>query len=376
MKLDSCCGNIGGADNSARLNVYRAFPWIGIYLYALLANGQRKQSYMILAFICLIMIFYCLYLSAIYIWSILLFYKSIPKGLDENFYGFIAFLEFSTLLFMRTRSSLKWFPRFSAVFIISFLYYVQYTAYGFYSMALYLLIATNLGMLAYHLILFEMPALNWNPSYHFTPSLESPRTLFFPAFPLSWNQDLPQLWTMFYPLFGRSTFTQAQLSFVDRDNQLLNQTLDNAFNRGQNIQQETEEAFNVANPDAAAAHNNHEQSMISEPESSSSLENPLEQQGSVTSPLQGRRSQLSSQGIRNFGGRAAEGERNRNEGIMIGGSPNTHSNANPDLMNDANQDLESHPSQLSSNQGNSLTNQLRVVLGSNQNDAYWRMPGN
>lgn len=190
---------------------------------------------MIIAFVCLIIVFYCLYLSAITIWSMLLFSKSIPKSLDENFYGFIAFLEFSTLMLVRTRSTIKWLPRFALVFILCFLHYVQYTAYGFTYQALYLLLASVTGIFAYHLLKFEIPALSWNPSYHYTPSIESPRALFFPLFSLGWYHDLPQIWTMFYPLFGRSRFTQAQLAMVDRNGALLQQTLDEAFQRGDNL---------------------------------------------------------------------------------------------------------------------------------------------
>jgi hypothetical protein len=109
-----------------------------------------------------------------------------------------------------------------------FLYYFSYTLYGFYSLALFLVLYLVLGMFTYFLLNFEMPALNWNPFHHYTPSVEQPRTLFFPSFSLSWYHDLPQMWTMFYPLFGRSGFTQAQMSLVDRNHILLNTTLQTA----------------------------------------------------------------------------------------------------------------------------------------------------
>lgn len=179
----------------------------------------------------------------------LLFYKSIPRGLDENFYGFVALMEFSTLLFIRTRSSLKWYPRITFILVLSFLFYVQFTAYGFFALGLTLLVAAVMAIFSYHIITFEIPAIGWNPFHHYTPSVDSPRTLFFPAFSLSWYHDLPQIWTMFYPLFGRSRFTQAQLAMVDRNTILLNQTLEQAFQRGQTLHQE-------ANPEGEADNNN------------------------------------------------------------------------------------------------------------------------
>ena len=345
--LDSCCGNLGGADQGARLNVYRAFPWIGIYLYALLVNGHRKQSQVILAFVSLIVVFYCLYLSAIFIWTALMFYKSIPKGLDENFYGFVAILEFVTLLCIRTRSSIKWFPRFTLLPVMCFLYYVQYTAFGFYNLALYTLITMCLAVLSYHLLAFEIPALSWNPFHHYAPSTDSPRTLYVPIFSLSWYHDLPQLWTMFYPLFGRSTFTEAQLAMVDRNNQLLGETLENAFQNGQNLHQDQEDqAQPNPNPNADQANNaqppqNHQ----NEPPSPTSS-NVIENQGSATSPLQGRRSSAAGRGAR---GSAAAGI-----GIPIGGTIErneiqaTETNASSGgLMVEMNQDIERGDSQRS-----------------------------
>jgi len=115
------------------------------------------------------------------------------------------------------------------IILLMFLYYVQFTPYGFYSMALFLIAYMVMGLFTYFLLNFEIPALNWNPFHHYTPSVEQPRTLFFPAFSLSWYHDLPQMWTMFYPLFGRSTFTPAQMSLVDRNHILLNNTLTNAL---------------------------------------------------------------------------------------------------------------------------------------------------
>ena len=48
----------------------------------------------------MIVLFYFIYLSSIFLGTLLLFYKSIPKGLDENFYGLLALVEFETLIFV------------------------------------------------------------------------------------------------------------------------------------------------------------------------------------------------------------------------------------------------------------------------------------
>jgi hypothetical protein len=179
----------------------------------------------------------------------ILFAKNIPKGLNENFYGFVILLEFAVMLFARTRTTLKFFPLFSMNLIGMFLFYVLETPYGFYKTALMEAILAVSALFLYFMMHFEIPGLSWNPSYHYTPSVEKPRTLFFPIFSLSWYHDLPQLWTMFYPLFGRSHFTPAELSMVDRNSVLLQQTLENgaAGRRPEVGGEQVEDMFEIGN---------------------------------------------------------------------------------------------------------------------------------
>eukprot|EP01017_Pseudomicrothorax_dubius_P036517 TRINITY_DN5234_c0_g1_i1.p1 TRINITY_DN5234_c0_g1~~TRINITY_DN5234_c0_g1_i1.p1 ORF type:complete len:314 (-),score=50.13 TRINITY_DN5234_c0_g1_i1:115-1056(-) len=221
------CMNRPELDNDgARLHLYRTFPWVGQYLYALSFSGARGfDSWVLLGFLLTVLLFYCIYLTSLFLWNSLLFYKSAPRGLDESFYGFVAILEFAALVFIRTRSSLKFFPGFAVLLLVSFLMYFNTSVYGFYSLALYNVIFLSLAGLAYVLLYFEIPALSWNESHHYTPSINKPRTLFFPAFSLNWVTDLPQLWSMFVPLVGRSGFTPAQLSYVDGNMELLNNML-------------------------------------------------------------------------------------------------------------------------------------------------------
>lgn len=157
----------------------------------------------------MMLVIYFVYLSALFVGSFILFSKSLPKGLDENFLAFLAVLELLILLFVRTRSSLKWFPRVSILLLSVFLFYVQNTAYGYYSLLLVISIFFNLSFFCIILDEFEVPGVRWNESYHYAPSINRPRCLYFPIFNLGWYHDLPQLWTMFYPLYGRDHFTAA-----------------------------------------------------------------------------------------------------------------------------------------------------------------------
>ena len=64
-------------------------------------------------------------------------------------------------------------------------------------------------MMGYVLKTYEIPATDWNPFHHYTPSENKPRTLYFPGFSMNWLHDMPPLWTMFFPLADRTTFTEA-----------------------------------------------------------------------------------------------------------------------------------------------------------------------
>ncbi|KAL4506679.1 hypothetical protein ABPG72_000250 [Tetrahymena utriculariae] len=224
-----CIRCLGSQDINI-MTLIQTFPYIGLYLHAL--RGQKTNE-LVKSFMKMMLVIYFIYLSALFIGSLILFHKSIPKGLDENFLALLAVLELLIMLFVRTRSSLKWFPRVSILLMSTFLFYTQNTVYGYYSSLLSAIIFLILAFFCYILEEFEIPAVSWNESYHYTPSTHRPRVLYFPIFNLGWYYDLPQLWTMFYPLYGREHFTQAQLSLVDSNYILLNQTLDNA-QRGNN----------------------------------------------------------------------------------------------------------------------------------------------
>ena len=251
-----CCIRFGNQNQNARLTFYKAFPWIGVYLYALQFNNKKQYCCVMMAFIAMVIIFYTLYISCIMLWNSILFNFSYKRGVDQNFYGFIIILEFFSMLFIRTRTSLRYYPPMIFFWLFVYLFYVNFNAYAMFGPAflaiIFLILTTLTGFLAF----LEVPALSWNPSFHYTPSIHKPRCLFFPMFNLSWFYDLPQLWTFFYPLHGRSTFTPAEMSLVDRNYILLNQTLETAVNNPQAMGGNEFGQQEVVPNQGAAANNN------------------------------------------------------------------------------------------------------------------------
>lgn len=174
----------------------------------------------------MIFLFYFVYLASSSIWTFLLFRKSIPAGIDENFYGFIACIEFLSILFIRTRSSFKYAPLLLNFVFALYLYYVKFTLYGYFSLGLSFVMCLSFAYFGLILLVFEIPSLSWNPSYHYTPSIDKPRMLYFPLFSLTSYYDLPHFWSMFYPMHDRSFFTNPQMSLIDRNYLLLNSSFD------------------------------------------------------------------------------------------------------------------------------------------------------
>ncbi|CAK86075.1 unnamed protein product (macronuclear) [Paramecium tetraurelia] len=203
----------------------RAFPWIGLYLN-ILDRTQKSKKQLILAFAFMLFLTYFIYLSSVIIGSYLLFKNQVPFGLEDNFFGLVTVNEFASLLFLRTRSSIYFVPKFTIIFYYLFLWYVRSTSYGFYSLAMQTLSYACLGTFFLFISLYEIPSLGWNPLSYYTPTIDRPRCYYLPVFSLSWVNDLPQLWSMFYPLHGRRYFQIENLALVDRNFPLLNNLLD------------------------------------------------------------------------------------------------------------------------------------------------------
>lgn len=227
--------------NDFRLSLYKFFPWLGIYLHTLNLNNKNQVIWVFFSQIGVMIIFYCIYVSLFEFLDKLLFLWSFPLGINLKFYILIVFLEVTSFLFIRTRTSLKFYPKLVFIFLFMFCFYIQFNGYAFYNEAFICVVFGTMFFLSLFVTFIEIPALSWNPSYHYTPSIEKPRTLYNPLFSMSWFYDLPHLWTMFYPLHDRSTFTEPEMSLIDRKyltlNQLLNHNQNIENNENNNFQQ-------------------------------------------------------------------------------------------------------------------------------------------
>ena len=89
---------------------------------------------------------------------------------------YISFCEIASLLFIRTRSSIKYLPKLLTLANLIFLVYVQSYMYPAMVNALICLGDFTMVMFAYFIYRYEIPAVkDWNPCGTYTPSEQNPR---------------------------------------------------------------------------------------------------------------------------------------------------------------------------------------------------------
>jgi len=95
---------------------------------------------------------------------------------NENYFFYVNYLELFTLVFIRTRSSIKYFAKNITIANMIYLVYVNSHMYAAQREGLLLLISYSVTVLAYFLYNFECEAITkWNPYGTYTPSELSPR---------------------------------------------------------------------------------------------------------------------------------------------------------------------------------------------------------
>ncbi len=84
----------------------------------------------------------------------------------------------------------------------------------------------SLAMFIKMVVEFEIPAqTTWDRTKKYTPTADRPRIGFLPLFNLNWINNLPDEWTMLFPLFGRENLTERELAFADRNFEVLDDVL-------------------------------------------------------------------------------------------------------------------------------------------------------
>lgn len=155
-------------------DVFKLFPWIGIH--AVIRDTSttpiiKESTTQICKAILLYFFFLYLVYYAIIIWIDKHLYKThLELGLQEMLFGFVALTEFAAIVFMRTRSFIKYYPAIHSLLIISLLYYGQISDFGFKKLACYCAFTTSWSLFSWMVLSLEIPAHNtWDPNNPNTP---------------------------------------------------------------------------------------------------------------------------------------------------------------------------------------------------------------
>eukprot|EP00347_Sterkiella_histriomuscorum_P023689 403333726 len=194
--------------------IYRASPHIGAQA-AYLDQNRRTKWGLISSYIMCLFAFYFMYGACYFLWSQLIFPQMIAKGINDLYFFYQNLLEFINLFFIRTRSSIKYFPKLILISNICFVLYINsyfYSAqYEFFSFLCHLSLLLLLGFLKY----YEWEAINrWNPYGTYTPSINNPRTGYHLVFESQFMMGF-DIWTMFHPLKFRESFSEEETRRYD-----------------------------------------------------------------------------------------------------------------------------------------------------------------
>ena len=156
-----------------------------------------------------------MYASSYFMWTGLVFPAIIAKGINDIYFFYVNLLEFASLFFLRTRSTIKYLPKYITLLNLTFIIYLNsylYSAqYEFFSLIGQLTFAAFLYFLKY----YEIPAqAAWNPFGLYTPSFNNPRAAYHTVSNENFMMGF-DLFSMFSVLRFRDAFTSAEQRSFD-----------------------------------------------------------------------------------------------------------------------------------------------------------------
>ena len=177
-------------------------------LSAYLDRNQLSKKMLYLAFLSTLVIYYVMYMACYQFWTLMAFNNNFSKSLNDAYFFYINTIELLSFLFIRTRSSLKYLPKYLTIGNIMFLMYLNSYMYPAQFEALSLLQNFSLYLFMYFLNNFECEAINnWNPFGHWTPSEQNPRCGYHHMILSSHYNIGFDIFTMAYPLRFREFFS-------------------------------------------------------------------------------------------------------------------------------------------------------------------------
>ena len=123
-----------------------------------------------------LLVYYSLFMACNQVWTVLGFNSTYSALVNEQYFFYTNLIELVTFLFIRTRSSIKYFAKLITILNVTYLMYISSYPYPAQYESLRVLTTTSTLVAFYFIWKFERRALlQWNPFGSYTPSSFNPR---------------------------------------------------------------------------------------------------------------------------------------------------------------------------------------------------------
>ena len=149
-----------------------------------------------------------MYMACYNFWTYMAFNSSFTESLNDSYFFYINTIEMLSFLFVRTRSNIKYFPKYITIGNMMFLMYINSYMYPSKKEALAILQNFSFMFFFYFLLHYEYEAINnWNPYGAWTPSETNPRCGYHNVL-MSQEYSIGfDIFSMAYPLRFRESFS-------------------------------------------------------------------------------------------------------------------------------------------------------------------------
>ena len=206
FKMEDQCVRRGRRDYNARAYIYRSLGNTGAQA-AYLDRHRLSKGGLMVGLSSSLIIYYGMFISCNKMWTMLCFNNTYSGMVNEEYFFYVNYMELVTFLFIRTRSSIKYFPKLITIFNLTFLMYINAHMYAPQQEALLILNNVSILTFLYFIIKYEIDAVQkWNPFGSYTPSIHNPRCAYHHVSQgTEWSIGF-DLISMFHPLRFQETF--------------------------------------------------------------------------------------------------------------------------------------------------------------------------
>ena len=129
MAVIACCTR-RNIDHRVQAAIYQSLGIMGAQMAHLDRQGGSKTSLVLAVLACLFMVYF-VQSAVIFIWARIFLPHTYAGGLNDGFFGYNNFLEFSFFIFIRTRLSIKYYSKLVTILNVTLMLYIysyQYSA--------------------------------------------------------------------------------------------------------------------------------------------------------------------------------------------------------------------------------------------------------